>query len=111
MANDVNGGVFWEGVLRRCWWLVFGLLRPHGRHDALTPGSSPRQALALSRRAGPLHNYVIPAKAGIQRGGAIGDPSETWPLHGADDGLCKGPRAGEGTGDAVRELPTALMAR
>ena len=48
-----------------------------------------------------MHNYVILVKAGIQRGGAIGAPSETWPLHGADDGLCKGPIEGEGVNGCI----------
>ena len=46
--------------------------------------------LALSRRAGPLQNSVIPAKAGIQRGGAIGALSPEPSLRDPDHGFCIG---------------------
>ena len=57
------------------WGWLFGLLQPHGRHDALT--------LALSRRAGEGTDVAGEVVSAVVKG----------------------------AGDAVRELPTALMAR
>ena len=52
--------------------------------------------------ATPLQNYVIPAKAGIQRGGANGNISRKAYPHSTHEKFCKAPLAAEGQGEGDR---------